>query len=120
VLGIDAVPLDWPVGAGSEFRGVYDRQLQRLVLFSGGKHGTTLIDQTEIEGAIDTPAVSEFMGSSASEVRDALELLDGAGEPFDPDRVRAGEQTPVFFGSALTNFGVLPFLDPGEHGSRSP
>jgi peptide chain release factor 3 len=111
VLGIDAVPLDWPVGAGSEFRGVYDRQRQRLVLFSGGKHGTTLIDQTEIEGAIDTPAVSEFMGSSASEVRDALELLDGAGEPFDPDRVRSGAQTPVFFGSALTNFGVLPFLD---------
>jgi peptide chain release factor 3 len=111
VLGIDAVPLDWPVGAGREFRGVYDRQLQKLLLFSGGKHGTRLVDQEEIEGAVDSPAVREAMGSGASEVRDALELLDGAGEPFDSDRVRAGTQTPVFFGSALTNFGVLPFLE---------
>jgi peptide chain release factor 3 len=111
VLGIDAVPLDWPVGAGSEFRGVYDRQAQKLLLFSGGKHGTELVEQTEIEGAIDAPAVRDAMGSAASEVRDALELLDGASESFDPTRVRAGAQTPVFFGSALTNFGVLPFLE---------
>ena len=110
-LGIDAVPLDWPVGAGREFRGVYDRQLQKLLLFSGGKHGTTLVEQTEIEGAIDTIAVRDAMGSAGPEVRDALELLDGAGETFDPSRVRAGAQTPVFFGSALTNFGVLPFLE---------
>jgi peptide chain release factor 3 len=111
VLGIDAVPLDWPVGAGSEFRGVYDREAQKLLTFSGGKHGTTRVDQTEIKGAIDAPAVRDAMGSAASDVRDALELLDGAGESFDPSRVRAGTQTPVFFGSALTNFGVLPFLD---------
>jgi peptide chain release factor 3 len=111
VLGIDAVPLDWPVGAGSEFRGVYDRQLQKLLLFSGGKHGTTLVEQTEIEGAIDAAAVRDAMGSAGPDVRDALELLDGAGETFDPSRVRAGAQTPVFFGSALTNFGVLPFLE---------
>jgi peptide chain release factor 3 len=111
VLGIEAVPLDWPVGAGSEFRGVYDREAQKLVLFSGGKHGTERVEQTEIAGAIDAPAVRDAMGSAGSEVRDSLELLDGAGEVFDPDRVRAGAQTPVFFGSALTNFGVLPFLD---------
>ena len=111
VLEIDAVPLDWPVGAGSEFRGVYDRNAQKLLLFSGGKHGTAMVDQTEIAGSIDDPAVREAMGSAASEVRDSLELLDGAGESFDPARVRAGAQTPVFFGSALTNFGVLPFLE---------
>ncbi len=111
VLGIDAVPLDWPVGSGSEFRGVYDRNEQKLLLFSGGKHGTVRVEQTEIKGAVDTPAVRDAMGSAASEVRDSLELLDGAGESFDPDRGRAGEQTPVFFGSALTNFGVLPFLE---------
>jgi len=111
VLGIDAVPLDWPVGAGSEFRGVYDRQLQKLVLFSGGRHGTARVEQTEIEGAIGASAVRDAMGSAAAEVREALELLDGAGESFDPVRVRAGAQTPVFFGSALTNFGVRPFLE---------
>jgi len=111
VLGIEAVPLDWPVGAGSEFRGVYDRHAQKLVLFSGGRHGTTLVEQREFEGRVDAPAVRDAMGSAAAEVRDALELLEGAGEAFDPSRVREGAQTPVFFGSALTNFGVLPFLD---------
>ncbi len=111
VLGIDAVPLDWPIGAGNAFRGVYDREAQKLLLFHGGKHGTQRVEQTEIEGAIDAPAVRDAIGSAVREVREALELLDGAGEPFDPIRVRAGAQTPVFFGSALTNFGVLPFLD---------
>ena len=111
VLGIDAVPLNWPIGAGSEFRGVYDRQAQKLLLFSGGKHGTARVEQSEIEGSVDAIAVRDAMGSAAPEVRDALELLDGAGESFDPTRVRAGAQTPVFFGSALTNFGVLPFLE---------
>jgi len=111
VLGIDAVPLDWPVGAGSEFRGVYDRQLRKLLLFSGGKHGTAQVEQKEIEGSLDSAAVRDAMGSAAAHVREALELLDGAGESFDPIRVRAGAQTPVFFGSALTNFGVQPFLE---------
>jgi peptide chain release factor 3 len=111
VLGLDAVPLNWPTGMGSAFRGVYDREARRLLLFHGGRHGTVRVEQTEIAGAIDAPAVHEALGGAARELRDALELLDGAGEAFDPDRVRAGAQTPVFFGSALTNFGVLPFLE---------
>ena len=111
VLGIDAVPLDWPVGAGSEFRGVYDRQLQKLLLFSGGKHGTTLVEQTEIEGAIDTTAVRDAMGSAGPKCATPSSCSMAPARAFDPSRVRAGEQTPVFFGSALTNFGVLPFLE---------
>jgi peptide chain release factor 3 len=111
VLGIDAVSANWPVGAGSEFRGVYDRLASKLLLFEGGEHGRKLLEQTEIEGAPDSAAVLEAMGPEAASVADALELLDGAGQAFDADAVRRGEQTPLFFGSALTNFGVRPFLE---------
>ncbi len=111
VLGIAAVPVNWPVGAGSEFRGVYDRQHERLLLFSGGKHGTRLVEQSDLAGPIDSPAIVDAMGSMGGQVREQLELLDVAADPFDMEHVLAGEQTPLFFGSALTNFGVSPFLD---------
>jgi peptide chain release factor 3 len=111
VLGIAAVPLHWPVGQGNAFRGIYDRQGEKLLLFEAGKHGTTVIGQKEIPGKINDPAIVAAMGEVASEVQESLELLDGAADPFDLEHVRAGEQTPMFFGSALTNFGVLPFLD---------
>ncbi|HTO70590.1 MAG TPA: peptide chain release factor 3 [Myxococcota bacterium] len=100
VLRIEAVPLDWPIGAGGEFRGVYDRLGRRSLYFSGGKHGTVVVEQREVEGPPEQ-----------AEVRDALELLDGAGAKFSPVEVGAGRQTPMFFGSALTNYGVLPFLE---------
>src|SRR5882672_3297944 len=100
VLRIDVVPLSWPIGMGSEFRGVYDRLGERSLYFSGGKHGTQLLDQREVAGPPDDPRV-----------REALELLDGAGVKFEPSQVARGLQTPMFFGSALTNFGVLPFLE---------
>jgi len=111
VLGIEAIPVNWPVGAGADFAGVYDRLDQRLMLFSGGEHGTQLVEQKEIEGPADSPAVRSAMGAFADEVNDALELLDGAGAEFDRELTLAGELTPMFFGSALTNFGVLPFLE---------
>src|SRR5690606_18109591 len=111
VLGIDAVPLNWPIGAGRDSRGVYDRQARAALLFSGGHHGPRQAGETRIEGEPGAPAVREALGPFAGAVGDALELLDGAGAAFDPAAVAAGRQTPVFFGSALTNYGVLPFLD---------
>jgi peptide chain release factor 3 len=111
VLGIDAVPVNWPVGQGSDFIGVYDRIGARLLTFAGGRHGTTLVDQTLVPGAIDSAPVREAMGTLADETGETLDLLDGAGAAFDLDMTLAGEQTPMFFGSALTNFGVAPFLD---------
>ena len=111
VLGIDAVPVNWPIGAGADFRGVYDRLAGCVQLFSGGKHGTERVDQEDISGGIDAAAVREAMGSQADDVLESLELLDGAGAALQPELVRAGSQTPMFFGSALTNFGVLPFLE---------
>jgi peptide chain release factor 3 len=111
VLGIDAVPVNWPVGEGKDFRGVYDRMDDRLLLFSGGNHGRTLLEEEVIEGGFGSPAFDEALGVYAESVAESLELLSGAGSEFDLERVRAGQLTPMFFGSALTNFGVSPFLD---------
>jgi len=111
VLGIEAVPVNWPVGRGSDFLGVFDRVRNRLLTFSGGKHGTEQVEETVIDGDVGSPAVRAAMGTFGAETVEALELLDGAGAAFDRSATLTGEQTPMFFGSALTNFGVLPFLE---------
>jgi peptide chain release factor 3 len=111
VLGIEAVPLAWPIGMGSEFRGVYDRLERCARLFSGGRHGTLRVDETRVDGEPGGAALRAALGLAAPPLAQALELLDGAGAVFDRARVAGGLQTPVFFGSALTNYGVLPFLD---------
>ncbi len=110
ILGIDAVPVNWPIGAGAGFKGVYDRLHQKAIFFSGGDHGTNRVDVEEVEGALDSDAVQAAMGDFADEVTGELELLEGAGAEFDREAISRGEQTPMFFGSALTNYGVEPFL----------
>ncbi len=111
VLGMDVVPANWPVGAGSDFKGIYDLLGRRLVSFSGGDHGTHRVDEVILDGEPDDPAIMEAMGTFARDVQDGLELLDGAGAALDPELISRGSQTPMFFGSALTNFGVRPFLE---------
>ena len=111
VLGMDVVPANWPVGAGSDFKGIYDLLGRRLVNFSGGDHGTHRVDEEILNGEPDDPAIVEAMGTFARDVQDGLELLDGAGAALEPELVAKGAQTPMFFGSALTNFGVRPFLE---------
>jgi peptide chain release factor 3 len=111
VLGIEAVPVNWPVGRGSDFIGVYDRVRSRLLTFSGGKHGTEQVNENAIDGAVDSAPIQAAMGTFDEETAEALDLLSGAGAAFDLTATLAGEQTPMFFGSALTNFGVLPFLE---------
>ena len=111
ILGIDAVPANWPVGAGSDFKGVYDRVNRRLLLYSGGDHGTTRVDEQVIEGEPDSAAVREVLGSGYDGFAEQLDLIEGAGASLDPEAVRVGQQTPMFFGSALTNFAVEPFLE---------
>jgi peptide chain release factor 3 len=111
LLGIDASPVNWPIGSGRDFRGVYDRLDRRALLFSGGDHGTIQVDQREVAGELGTPDIREALGVFHDEVAENLELLDGAGAALDLDAVHAGEQTPMFFGSALTNYGVRPFLE---------
>ncbi|MDG1960535.1 MAG: peptide chain release factor 3 [Candidatus Binatia bacterium] len=111
VLGIESVPVNWPVGAGKEFRGTYDRLSRRLDLFSGGNHGTTTVDQQSVDGEPESEEIQKALGHLSESVMEGLELLEGAGTEFDEGRIRRGQQTPVFFGSALTNFGLKPFLD---------
>mgnify|MGYP005839952189 CR=1 FL=1 len=111
VLGMDVVPANWPVGAGSDFRGIYDRLARRLVLFSGGRHGTHRVEEDILEGEPGDVALQQRMGTFGRDVLEGLELLEGAGAELDAERVATGRQTPMFFGSALTNFGVHPFLE---------
>ena len=107
-LGIDTYAMNWPIGCGKEFQGVYDREKKRIIFFDSQGKGNKAA-ATEVE--LDDPAVGEMIGQAKWEqLRDEVELL-GAGREFDMDEVRNGTLSPVFFGSALTNFGVEPFLE---------
>ena len=109
-LGIEPIALDWPIGSGRDFVGVYDRLDRKVHLFTGGSHGAEIVDEEIVP--LDDPRLRERLGAHRfSKLLEDLELLEAAGEPFDPELFLAGEQTPVFFGSAATNFGIGPFLD---------
>lgn len=109
VLGIRSYPMNWPIGSGKQFCGVYDRQHVQLELFQGGDHRE--IEVKKVSGYQD-PLVKEIAGDFLhKQLCDDLELLDVAGDPLDLEKVRRGELTPVFFGSAINNFGVQTFLD---------
>ncbi len=108
-LGIPTVPMNWPIGSGKEFKGVFDRSRRVVVMFSDTEKGTK--EGTAVEISIDDPTLSSVIGDKAyGQLMDDLELLDGAGSEYDAEAVSAGELSPVFFGSALTNFGVELFL----------
>ena len=108
-LGIATCPINWPIGSGKEFRGVYDRETKHVELFSDTQKGTKQGEVKKI--AIDSPEIDEWVSLEQKEkLEEEIELQDGAGAEFDLEQVRAGELSPVFFGSALTNFGVETFL----------
>ena len=107
-LGIQTYPVNWPIGSGKEFKGVYDRDKKHIISFeaSGGQHQ---VAATEVD--LSDPSLDSLIGEDLhSTLCDDIELLDGASYEFDIEKVRKGELSPVFFGSALTNFGVEPFL----------
>lgn len=110
-LGIETCPVNWPIGSGKNFKGVYDRHGSQVILYSdtqkGTKEGTKEIISLEEEDKLR----SELGEEAYSKLTDELELLDGAGAEFDLESVQSGKVTPVFFGSALTNFGVEIFLE---------
>ena len=108
-LGIQTYPVNWPIGSGKEFKGVYDRDKKHIISFeaSGGQHQ---VAATEVD--LSDPSLDSLLGEDLhSTLCDDIELLDGASYEFDIEKVRKGELSPVFFGSALTNFGVEPFLE---------
>ena len=108
-LGIETYPVNWPIGCGKDFQGVYDRGSRKIIHFTsnGGAKAATA---TEVE--LGDPNLDGLIGERLhQQLTDEIELLDGAAAAFDLDRVRHGKLSPVFFGSALTNFGVEPFLE---------
>ena len=108
-LGIATCPINWPIGSGKGFKGVYDRNTKRVMTFADTLKGTK--EGTEKEIAIDDPALVDEIGEDQRQtLLDEIELLDGASAEFDMELVSKGELSPVFFGSALTNFGVETFL----------
>jgi len=110
LLGIHCVAINWPIGGGPSFKGVCERATGQVHLFErSGDHGSTKVAARTAEGG-DAALVDLLGDHGAKAFREELELLDHAGEPFDEELFLAGEITPVFFGSALTNFGIEPFL----------
>jgi peptide chain release factor 3 len=110
VLKLRTAPVTWPAGSGDRFRGVYDRVQRRVLTFERtvqNAHKAPLKVNGLEDSSLDLLLGEEQMAALRTEV----ELLDGAGEQYDRSRFLAGEITPVFFGSALTNFGVEPFLE---------
>ncbi len=108
-LQIECAPLSWPIGMGKTFRGVYNLHRRELHLFTPGGHrqireGVTIRD-------LAAPGLDDALGSQARELREHVALLEGAANPLDLGDYRKGNQTPVFFGSAINNFGVQELLD---------
>ena len=120
-LGIGTYPMNWPIGSGVDFKGVYDREKSEILAFEGDKElrGQHEVKAHEID--LNDAALETILGESLCQtLRDDVELLDGAGYEFDLEKVRHGKLSPVFFGSALTNFGVEPFLESFLRMTTSP
>ena len=108
-LGIATCPINWPIGSGKNFKGVYDRNTRKVKIFEDTLKGTK--EGTEREFDIEDPELEGIIGTDyKTQLLEEIELLDGASAEFDMELVSKGELSPVFFGSALTNFGVETFL----------
>lgn len=109
VLNIQCAPITWPMGIGKEFKGVFNLVTNTIHLYSpthGGK-----IQEGEVIQGLDNPRLDELFGQMAADFRDEVELVQGASHEFDIDAYLSGKLSPVFFGSAVNNFGVKELLD---------
>jgi len=111
VLGIRSCPVNWPIGIEGDFQGIYHRDAREVELYEDNDdHGDKAVASQK--GCLDDPAIRERLGAyHLKNLEDEIELLDGAGDELDLEAVRAGKLTPMFFGSAMNNFGVESFLD---------
>ena len=112
VLGIDTCPVNWPIGSGKAFKGVYERGTNSVTTFTATQNGQKQVAKDEIAWNEENhDELIEHMGVELyDKLTEDVELLDGASAEFDLKRIQGGDLTPVFFGSALTNFGVENFL----------
>ena len=118
VLGIPCAPVTWPIGMGKRLQGVYHLLDDAVHLYESGRNYVT--QEAEIIQELDNPALDDRLGGDAAELRDEIELVRGASHEFDPEAYLAGDQTPVFFGSAINNFGVTPLLDAFVQNAPAP
>jgi len=109
VLGIECAPVTWPIGMGRRLKGVYHLLDDAVHLYEPGRNYVK--QEAEVIEGIGNPRLDERLGAHAGELREEIELVRGASHAFDPRRYLDGDQTPVFFGSAINNFGVTPLLD---------
>ncbi|MDE2150059.1 MAG: peptide chain release factor 3 [Gammaproteobacteria bacterium] len=109
VLGLSCAPVTWPLGMGRDFRGVYHRLEDRFHLYSGDKQRVSTIET--VDGLRAAGPAAERFGTTYSTLLEEIELVEAAGTGFDLNAYRAARQTPVFFGSAINNFGVRELLD---------
>ncbi|MFN3587003.1 MAG: peptide chain release factor 3, partial [Moraxellaceae bacterium] len=109
VLKIKCAPVTWPIGMGRDFKGVYHLLENRVYLYQPG-HGSELVEDKVIDG-LDNPELDDVLGDEAAALREGLELVLGASHEFDLGEFLSGKLTPVFFGTALGNFGVNHILN---------
>ncbi len=118
VLSIQCAPITWPIGMGKRLKGVYHIVNDSVRLFSPS-HGDKITEGELIEG-LDNPRLDELLGDMAAELRDEIELVKGASNQFNQQAYLRGEQSPVYFGSAINNFGVSELLDDFVEFSPAP
>lgn len=118
VLKIRCAPVTWPIGMGKRLKGVFHLQNDSVHLFSASN--SDRISSGEIIKGLDNPRLDEVLGDMAAEFREEIELVRGASNEFDPDSYLAGKLTPVFFGSAINNFGMAELLDAINHFAPPP
>ncbi len=118
VLKIVAAPINWPLGMGKEFKGVYNLYTDTIHVYQSGR-GHTITEDIQIKG-LDGEEAIRLLGPYADDIREEIELVRGATHEFDLDEYLAGRMTPVFFGTALGNFGVREMLDGFVEWAPSP
>jgi len=109
VLNISCSPITWPIGMGQRFKGVYHLYNDTVHFYSPAHGGK--VQEGEVVKGLNNPQLDEILGDMAAELRDEIELVQGASNPFNKEEYLAGKLTPVFFGSAINNFGVAELLD---------
>jgi len=118
ILKIQCAPITWPIGMGKRLKGVYHFINDEILLYESGKNYEK--QQAEIIKGLDNPQLDATLGSDAEDLREEIELVKGASHEFDIQAYLKGEMTPVFFGSAINNFGVEPLLDAFSEHAPAP
>lgn len=118
VLGIQCAPITWPVGMGQRFKGIYHLAKDTVYLYQSGKNAQKQEAQAIV--GLDNPQLDKLLGDLAQELRDEIELVKGASHPFNLQDYLSGKLTPVYFGSAINNFGIKELLDDFAQYAPSP